>query len=210
MEHEGSGPRSEGSAQGSEEGALHTDSRRDPPMQELAPTGPETARNPGWFERDNTRSLKHGRYSKRVARAELPEQAEVRALLAEREAAIIADTQAESTIQRDFVRTYQTLWIIETHLTERIRAEGAITGKGKTRALVSTLLTVIDRKTRIAALLGIARKPKDANQSLEDWLRGSGDDGDEDEHDASTDHGEEHEQDHDDPATGGDSDTGGD
>jgi hypothetical protein len=127
------------------------------PFDEPLPNGRDSR---GRFTRGNRGALKSGQYSRAIATAELPEQSEVRAILAEREAAIVTDLggrEALSTMQVDLVRDYQTLHCIASYLESRIVREGPITAKGRTRAAVAVLLSIVDRKMRVAQLLGITR-----------------------------------------------------
>jgi hypothetical protein len=123
--------------------------------------------------RRNPLTLKHGRYSTQVAHAERPEQSKIRAMLAEREAVIVADLggpAALSTLQLDLIHEYQRLHAIADWLGENILNAGALTAKGTKRAAVDAYLSVLDRKMRMAAALGLRRVPKDAGLSLQDWL----------------------------------------
>ena len=139
------------------------------PFQEL----PHSGRDPrGRFTSGNRGALKHGRHSRAIANAELPEQSALRAVLAEREASITADLgghDALSTLQIDLVHDYQTLTCIATYLESRVMREGPITAKGRTRAAVSVLLSVLDRKLRVAQQLGLARAARPI-ESLDRYL----------------------------------------
>jgi len=51
-----------------------------------------------------------------------------------------------------------------------LRQRGFITKKGTVRSSFSVLLSVIDRLEKLSRTLGLDRQPKDANQTLADWL----------------------------------------
>ena len=123
--------------------------------------------------KDNTISLIHGANSKRVMHAGLPEQAEVRAMLREKEAAIVADLGGAgnlSTIKREVVTRFLQTSVVADFLGSNIVKHGVLTTKGKTRAAVTTYLQVVDRLTRLALTLGLERQTKQV-PTVEDFLR---------------------------------------
>lgn len=144
------------------------------PSQEH-PTSPALGRNgDGTFAPRNLAALKHGAYSRQVQAGALGEQAEARAVLAGREAAILTDlggAEQVSVLATDAVARYVALQMVEDWLLANITSHGPLTPKGRQRAALSALLQVGDRLTKLAAMLGLERRPKPA-QSLADVLAG--------------------------------------
>ena len=175
---------------GSESVDVTTNVTTDAPFQEHEAAGPELlvaeaerALHPRLPDRyaDGTMrpghpgpALKSGAYSRLVREAALPEQAEVRAMLADAEAAIVADVggiDAISTMKRDLIGEYQTLWVVARHLSDNIVARGPLTPKGKQRAALTAYLSVVDRLTRLAGILGLDRKARDiGSMSAQEWI----------------------------------------
>lgn len=117
----------------------------------------------GRFAPGNQAAFKTGLYSRKVSAGELEEQAEARAALAEREAAILVDlggVDVLSVLQRDMAQRYVTLQMVEDWLTGNIVEHGPLTAKGAQRAALSALLQVSDRLTRLALALGLERKAR--------------------------------------------------
>ena len=135
----------------------------DPPVMPFGET-PSSGRNPdGTFASGNTAPLTHGGRSRRVRAAQLPQQAEIRELLADKRAAILADLGGDakvSRLQRDLVERYLELDIVATWLGGNLVAEGPLTAKGRTRAALSAYESVADRLLRLATALGLDRHPK--------------------------------------------------
>ena len=127
----------------------------------------------GRFVAGNTARLVHGARSRKVMLAGLPEQAQIRALLAEREAAIVADLGGAgnlSTIKREVITRFLQTSVVADFLGSNIVKHGVLTTKGKTRAAVTTYLQVVDRLTRLALTLGLERQAKRV-PSIEEFLR---------------------------------------
>jgi hypothetical protein len=52
-----------------------------------------------------------------------------------------------------------------------LEGRGVLTSKGKTRSAVNTLLSIIDRQTKLAAVVGLTRRTKDIRaMSVQQWL----------------------------------------
>ena len=49
---------------------------------------------------------------------------------------------------------------IANYLSGRLQVEGPLTAKGRTRALLSAYLSVVDRQVKLAQLLGVERRAK--------------------------------------------------
>jgi hypothetical protein len=106
----------------------------------------------------NRAHLIHGQRSGLVARGLLlPSGA---SLPHEREAAVLADLGDLSTIQRGLVRRLVHAELIAEWLEGNLIAEGVMTTKGRTRASVATYLSVVDRLSRLASVLGLERRPR--------------------------------------------------
>ena len=58
------------------------------------------------------------------------------------------------------VRNLATLEVLQSTFWTFIEAQGVMTAKGKTRSAVTTLLSIIDRQTKLAATLGLERRAK--------------------------------------------------
>lgn len=137
---------------------------------DLAPTSPELATNEpsnrGRFALGNRASMRTGLRSARVLAGEMPEQAEARAALGERQAAIVADLggrEAVSTLALGQIERHARLELVDAFLWENLQRLGPLTAKGKTRAALSAWLLVVDRLHRSALALGLERKQKPAN-----------------------------------------------
>jgi len=114
-------------------------------------------------------------YRQRFAEAGvMPEQAEARAALAERVAGIVADLggpEALSALAIGQVGRHAKLELVDGYLWENLQRHGPLTGKGRTRAVLSAWLQVVDRLQRSAAMLGLARRSRDIMQcSAAEWL----------------------------------------
>jgi hypothetical protein len=144
------------------------------PFQEL-PTSPAPGRNAdGTFTPGNVAALRHGAYSRQVQAGALDAQAEARAALREREAAIVSDLGGPDTVsvlQRDAVARYVGLSLVEDYLTRAIVDRGPLTPKGRQRAALTALLQVSDRLQRIAQMLGVDRRAKPAITDPVVWLQ---------------------------------------
>lgn len=123
--------------------------------------------------KDNTLSLIHGARSRRVMHAGLPEQAELRALLQEKEAGLVADLGGAANVgvaKRELTTRFVETSAILSFLGGNILKFGVLTTKGRQRAAVATYLQVLDRITRLALALGLERQAKQV-PSIEDFLR---------------------------------------
>ena len=138
------------------------------PSAELSASG----RNPdGTFARSNVAALKHGGRSAQVRAAQLPEQAGLQPVLARKREAIISDLGGDTTLsqlQQDLVERYLELDTVASWLGGNLMADGPLTAKGRSRAALSTYLTVVDRLHRVSAALGLTRRKKQV--SLDQYL----------------------------------------
>lgn len=152
-------------AQDGESSALASPAPEQPPT--AAPSGEHLTSgppNPGWFRRGEPGpALRHGGRSQLVAAGLLPEQADARAALAEREAAIMNDLggAAElSTLAAGMVERHARLEMVESYLFTTLQQLGPLTAKGRTRAALTAWLSVVDRLQKSALALGLARRTR--------------------------------------------------
>jgi hypothetical protein len=161
-----------------------------PPIVEIASPGQQNGRDrdplgkfaPGTtvgeatrFQLDNTKSLRKGNRSARVARGAMPEQAEALAALAEHRQYVENDLGGAaqlSRLQRDLVSRYLECVLVANYLGDNLQRLGPLTGKGRTRAAMTAYLQALDRQVRIAQLLGLARVAR-PGQTLEGYLAAS-------------------------------------
>jgi hypothetical protein len=66
-------------------------------------------------------------------------------------------------VKGELADAFTELSAIRAYLGTRLAAEGPMTGKGRTRALLSAYLAVVSQQTRLAAILGLDRAPKYLN-----------------------------------------------
>ncbi len=66
-------------------------------------------------------------------------------------AGVVKSALADTFVEVDSIRCY---------LAERVEHEGPLTGKGRTRAVLSCYLSVVDRLVKLATLLGLDRRMK--------------------------------------------------
>ena len=78
-------------------------------------------------------------------------QASVAALRAQ----VRDEVGAGGAIKRSMADAFVELDCVRAYLGTRLEREGPLTGKGRTRALMSAYLSVIDRQVRLAQLLGL-------------------------------------------------------
>ena len=133
---------------------------------------PTSGRNPdGTFAPGNIAALTHGGRSAQVRAAQLPEQAGLRSELAEKRTRLLTDLGGEdklSELQIDLVDRYLELDVVAQWLGGNLLSQGPLTAKGKSRAALSSYLTVVDRVHRISTALGLARRQKAV--SLDQYL----------------------------------------
>ncbi|MCC7033836.1 MAG: hypothetical protein IT179_13505 [Acidobacteria bacterium] len=97
------------------------------------------------------------------------------ALLAERRQALHRELANIGIIKTELADAFIELAAVRNYLGGRLAAEGPLTGKGRTRALLTAYLSIVDRQTRLAALLGTDRPPTPVT-TASDLLAGRGDD----------------------------------
>lgn len=135
-----------------------------PNVQPDAPNAERLAAgNAGWFRRGNVAALKTGSRSRRVLAGLMPEQAEAKAALAERVAAIVADLGGRdelSALAVGQVHRHAKLELVDLFLWENLQRHGPLTGKGATRAALTAWLSVVDRLQRLATTLGLQRQSR--------------------------------------------------
>lgn len=77
------------------------------------------------------------------------------------EVGIIKGSLADAFIELGAVRDY---------LGGRLGAEGPLTAKGRTRALLTAYLGVVDRQVRVAQLLGLERRARNVSETFDSAL----------------------------------------
>jgi hypothetical protein len=129
----------------------------------MVPEGAQTCPECHSFQPGNTAALKGGLHSPRAVAALLPGQEEIRAALADKRAAVVADLGGEqqlSSIARAEVERYLQLMVLLETLWADLTARGILTTKGKRRAALTAFLQVNDRVDRVVSRLGLERKQK--------------------------------------------------
>ncbi len=104
-----------------------------------------------------------GERSPRILAGALPEQAEARAVIREMRIGIERDLGGAvnlSSVRLNTIDSFCALSFLEEYLLADVLARGVMTTKGRQRAVVSTLMSVIDRKARLAQLIGLERVSK--------------------------------------------------
>lgn len=71
---------------------------------------------------------------------------------------VVKGSLSDSFVELDAVRNY---------LGGRLAAEGPLTARGRTRALLSAYLAVVDRQVRLAQVLGIERRNRPAESAAD-------------------------------------------
>ena len=118
----------------------------------------------GRFAPANVAAMVHGGRSRQVRTAALPTQADVRATLAAKRAAIASDLGGEGNLtqlQRDLIDRYVEVDTVADYLAGTLVATGALTPRGRSRAALTAYLQVLDRQHRLASALGLRRQAKD-------------------------------------------------
>jgi hypothetical protein len=111
------------------------------------------------------RPIEHGGRS----RLQRPEQL---AAIAGKRAEVIDHLGGDPTlIQADLATDYSRVDTLIETVAKNIETNGILTSKGHTRAAVSMFLSLLDRRLRLAQVLGIERKAKPV-KSLAEVMRG--------------------------------------
>jgi hypothetical protein len=127
----------------------------------------------GRFKIANLAALKTGAYSRQVQAGTLAAQAEALAAMAEAQQAIVSDlggTEDLSQLQRDMVRSYLRLGLIEDFAFANVEKSGVFTTKGAQRAVVATLMKAIAQRSEIAKTLGLARRAKNVPRTVSELV----------------------------------------
>lgn len=106
----------------------------------------------------DTRHLKHGLHSQ-----QLRDQPDIAAWHKEEVAAITADRggdSEQSTLARGCIREVARCEIILAALGGELLEGGVLTGKGKTRAVTTMYLKVLDRYVNLVRILGLERRTR--------------------------------------------------
>jgi hypothetical protein len=141
-------------------------------MPEFEPSTKRNGRDRrGKFARGNTFAVRHGRFSRAVAHALLPEQVDVLQQLADREGQILADLGGAtelSLFERDLTVTYQQL-----HALKEFNVPSMFRSRGRVRQqAIDAFMSAIDRQLKIISQLGLKRRQKNISDlSLEEYLQ---------------------------------------
>jgi Tfp pilus assembly protein PilO len=136
------------------------------------PTDQNHDERTGQFRAGNVASLRHGFYSQQVQAGTLEAQGQAIAAMAESQQAIVNDLGGDSELsqlQRDMVRSYLRLGLIEDFAFANVEKSGVFTTKGAQRAVVSTLMKAIAQRSELAKTLGLSRRAKRV-EDLRDYL----------------------------------------
>ena len=134
---------------------------------------PASGRDPnGRFAAGNVAAMVHGGRSRQVRTAALPIQADVRATLASKRAAIASDLGGEGNLtqlQQDLINRYVETDAVADYLAGTLVTAGALTPRGRSRAALTAYLQVLDRQHRLAVALGLERRAKAVATPHEYW-----------------------------------------
>jgi hypothetical protein len=115
----------------------------------------------------NTRTMTIGHRSAQMAAALEPiRQAVYRATLADM-GCTVDGSNRPTEAQRITARNLATLDMLAETFWTWIEQQGVMTSKGKTRAAVTTLLSIIDRQTKLAQFVGLDRRQRGVNVAEE-------------------------------------------
>jgi hypothetical protein len=134
----------------------------------------------GRFLPGNGERLIHGLRSARAMAALLPGQEAQLRVLREQVNELMTDLGGAAhlgVVKREMAVRFCELRVVGTTLAESLVREGVLSAKGRQRAALTAYLSVIDRLTRLAAVLGMERTAKRV-PSLDDFLAQSRKDGD--------------------------------
>lgn len=127
---------------------------RNPDVTAPDPSPEPPASNSGQFQPGNTAALRHGAYRS----LDRPEA--LIAIAGKREEIAQHLGGEPSLIQSDLVTDYARLDVLIESVAANIEVGGIFTPKGRSRAAVTLLLALMDRRLRLATTLGIERKTK--------------------------------------------------
>lgn len=111
----------------------------------------------GKFGPSNTFSLKHG------GRRSLDRPEALIAIAGKRAELTAHLGDAVSVVQQDIVTDYARTDVLIESVAANIEVGGIFTAKGRTRAAVTLLLSLMDRRLRLATTLGIEKKQREVN-----------------------------------------------
>jgi hypothetical protein len=118
-------------------------------------------------------ALRHGARSALVRSAALPEQAELRAALAERERAVLTDAggaEDATEVRKDLTRRFVEASTLSAFLFDRIATLGPFGTSGRLRPVVPVYLKAIETERTLALALGLERKARPVK--FEDLVNG--------------------------------------
>jgi hypothetical protein len=118
---------------------------------------PQPRENSGRFQPGNTAALKHG------GRRSLDRPEALIAIAGKRAELTAHLGDQSSVIQQDIVTDYARTDVLIESVAANIEVGGIFTAKGRTRAAVTLLLSLMDRRLRLAQTLGIEKKQRQIN-----------------------------------------------
>ncbi len=108
--------------------------------------------------------LTTGEYSRLVRSGAATGQADA---LAQARQELRAELGDVGVVKSELADAFVELAAVRNYLGGRLEAEGPLTAKGRTRALLSAYLLVVDRQVRLAGLLGVERRSKNINDTFD-------------------------------------------
>ena len=142
----------------------------DAPFSESQNSGTGDRDERGRWQAGNRGAFKHGLQSKEVLR-NLTQTPDAHERLAAHRCEIVKDLGANvSRIKADLVGRYVEIDALCNFLADDLATRGALTVRGRTRAVLSAYLSLVDRQRRLATALGLERRQKTV--SLSQQLRG--------------------------------------
>ena len=124
----------------------------------------------GRWKAGNRGAFVHGGRSKEVLR-NLTQTDDAVERLAEHRREIVKDTGASvGRIKSDLIGRYCELDALANFMANDLASRGALTSRGRSRAVLNAYVAIVDRQVRIALALGLERRQKSV--SLSQQLRG--------------------------------------
>jgi len=122
----------------------------------------------GRFQKGNAAAFVHGARSKEVLR-NLTQTDDAVERLAEHRREIVQDVGANvGRIKADLIGRYCELDALANFMAHDLSSRGALTSRGRSRAVLNAYVAIVDRQVRIALALGLERRtqPVSLSQAL--------------------------------------------
>ena len=143
----------------------------DAPFGESQNSGTGDRDERGRFQKGNLAAFQHGARSEQVLQS-LTQGDEANAALAEHRAEIEGDLGPKiSRVKRDLISRYVECCAIANFLAHDVADRGALTVRGRSRAVLNAYLSVLDRQHRLAVSIGLEKRLR--RVSLRDELAGA-------------------------------------